>query len=267
MRSEVIWLIILLLACALPLAAQDPSEEEKIRKENPYTTAADIERGRHLFMGHCAPCHGPSGDGGRGANLARPKLPRAVDDQALFKLLKSGIDGTEMPAAWEMINREVWQVVAYVRTLGRVAPENVPGDAARGRDLFRNKAKCTQCHTVAGEGGAIGPELTEVGARRSAAYLRRALVEPEADLPDGFLQVRLVTKDGRRLTGVRLNEDTFSLQVRDLSDRLYSFWKTDLREIQKDRGKSPMPSYRGTLSDSEIDDVVAYLVSLRGSSS
>lgn len=265
MTFDVVRLAAILIASALGLVAQDPSEE-KIPKENPHTAAADVERGRHLFLGHCAPCHGPAGDGGRGANLARPKLPRAADDPALFRLLKNGIPNTEMPAAWEMIDREMWQVVAYVRSLGRTAPEKVSGDAARGQDLFRTKGKCIQCHTVAGQGGGLGPELTEIGARRSAAYLRRSLVEPDADVPEGFLQVRLVTKDGRRLTGVRLNEDTFSLQVRDLSDRLQSFWKADLRDIQKDRGKSPMPSYRSTLSELEIDDVVAYLVSLRGSS-
>ena len=251
---------------ALPLAAQEASEE-KIPKENPHTTPADIERGRRLFLGHCAPCHGPAGDGGRGANLARPKLPRAPDDQALFRLLKDGIPETEMPSAWEMIDREIWQVMAYVRTLGRTAVENLPGDRARVESLFRTKGKCTQCHTVAGQGGRLGPELTEIGARRSAAYLRRALLEPEAEVPEGFLQVRVVAKDGRRLTGVRLNEDTFTLQMRDLGDQIYSVWKADLKEIQKDRGKSPMPSYRSVLSDAELDDLIAYLASLRGSSS
>src|SRR5262249_19808433 len=229
--------------CALALAAQTDAEE-KIPKENPHTTPADVKRGQHLFFGHCAPCHGPQGEGARGPTLARPKLPRAPDDPAFFKLLKNGIEGTEMPAAWEMTDREVWQVVAYVRTLGRIPIENVPGDRARGESLVRGKGKCLQCHTVSGQGGALGPELTQIGARRSAANLRRALLEPEADLPEGFRQVSLVTKDGRRLTGVRLNEDTFSIQLRDLSDRLHSLWKADLKEFHKDDRKSPMPAYK-----------------------
>ncbi len=253
------------LACTLPLAAQD-TPEEKIPKENPHTAPADVSRGQHLFFGHCAPCHGPRGEGGRGPTLARPKLPRAADDQALFKVMRNGIEGTEMPGAWAMIDREVWQTAAFVRTLGQTPIEQVPGDAARGEQVYGGKGKCSQCHTVKGRGGNLGPELTEIGARRSAAYLRRALLEPEAEVPEGFLQVRLVAKDGRRLTGVRLNEDTYSLQVRDLSGVPHSFWKTDLTELHKDWKKSPMPGYRGVLSDAEIEDLIAYLVGLRGSS-
>ena len=257
--------LLISFSCALALAAQDPSEE-KIPKENPHTTPADVERGKRLFGGQCASCHGPAGEGGFGANLARPRLPRAPDDQALFRTIKNGIEGTEMPGAWVMIDKEVWQVAAFVRTLGRIAEENVPGDRARGENLFRTKGNCAQCHMVAGQGGRTGPELTEAGARRSASYLRRALLEPEKAMPEGFLQVRVATKDGRRITGIRLNEDTYSLQFRDLSDRLHSFWKADLTELHKERDKTPMPSYRGVLSASELDDLIAYLVSLRGKS-
>ena len=73
-----------------------------------------------------------------------------------------------------------------------------------------------------------------------------------------------MTRDGRQITGIRVNEDTFTIQIRDDSDRLYSFRKEELREFHKNWGKSPMPSYRGVLSDSEIRDVIAYLVSLEG---
>ena len=115
-----------------------------------------------------------------------------------------------------------------------------------------------------GEGGSLGPELSEIGAGRSASHLRAAVLDPETELPKGFLQVTLVTRDGRRITGVRLNEDTFTIQVRDLNGRLYSFLKQDLKELQKDTGKSPMPRFREVLSTAETDDLVAYLVSLRG---
>jgi hypothetical protein len=95
-------------------------------------------------------------------------------------------------------------------------------------------------------------------------YLREALLDPEAAVPDGFLQVRLVTQDGRRITGVRVNEDTFSIQIRDLSDNFHSFFKSELAELDKQQGKSPMPSYKGVFSSGELDDLVAYLDSLRG---
>ncbi|MGH9659994.1 MAG: c-type cytochrome [Bryobacteraceae bacterium] len=252
------------LAAALILPAQE--DEPKIPKENPHKSAADIERGKKLFGGQCASCHGPLGEGGRGVNLARPTLPRAPDDPALFRTIRNGIEGTEMPGAWVMIDREVWQVAAFVRTLGRARPETVAGDPARGAALYRGKGNYAQCHALHRTGGRMGPDLTEIGARRSAAYLRESLVKPEAAAPEGFMQVRLTTAKGQSLTGVRLGEDTFSVQVRDLTDNLHSFWRRDLKDYRREQGKSPMPSYSQSLTASELDDLVAYLVSLRGKS-
>ena len=163
-----------------------------------------------------------------------------------------------------MSARQIWQVAAFVRTLGRVERSKTPGDPRRGEQLCAGKGGCAGCHTVAGRGGAIGPDLTDIGARSSPAYMRISIIDPEAAVPPDFLQVRVVVKDGRRITGVRLNEDAFSIQMRDLSNQFHSFWKSELAELVRDRGRSPMPSYRNVLSSEEIDDLVAYLESLRG---
>jgi len=234
-----------------------------IPKENPFTSAADLTRGARLFTANCAPCHGPKGNGGRGANLARPRLPRAADDAALFLIIRDGILNTEMPGAWAMTDHEIWQVVAHVRTLGRMTPERVPGDPTAGRQLFRSKG-CSGCHAVALEGGRVGPPLTEIGERRSAAYMRSALLDPSANLPEDFAMAEIATSGGRRITGIVLNEDTYSVQVRDLSDNLHSFWKHELSAFEKHTDRTPMPSYRNRLNDREMDDLIAYLVSLRG---
>jgi cytochrome c oxidase cbb3-type subunit 3 len=259
-------LVGIIFSFALAAAAQqvpfDP--EYVIPKANPDTTPADLKNGQQLFMGQCARCHGPKGEGGRGAVLARPKLPHAPDDEALFIVIRDGIKGTEMPAGYAVDTRETWQLAAYVRSLGHVASEALPGDPKRGQELYRSKGHCSQCHIVSGQGGSLGPELTEIGSRRSVAHLHAAILDPESTLPDGFLQVRLVSKDGRRITGVRLNEDTFTIQIIDLNGGLHSFFKEELKELQSDTGKSPMPSFRKTLSAPEVDDLVAYLYSLRG---
>jgi cytochrome c1 len=83
-------------------------------------------------------------------------------------------------------------------------------------------------------------------------------------MPDNYLRIHAVTKDGRQIDGVRVDEDTFTIQIRDAQDRLYSFRKEELKELRKDWGKSPMPGYRGVFSESEVQDVVAYLASLQG---
>jgi len=235
-----------------------------IPKQNPYTTPADLKRGEQLFQGQCAGCHGPKGEGGKGAFLAQQRLRRAPDEESLFLVIRDGVKGTEMPAAATLTSREIWQLASYVRSLGRLPPETVPGDPKRGQELYRTKGNCAQCHIVSGQGGSLGPELTEIGARRNVARLGAVLMDPEANIVEGFLQVRLVTADGRRITGVRLNEDTFTIQIRDLNGGIYSFAKGDLRDLQKEPGKTPMPSFRATFSRAEADDLVAYLASLKG---
>jgi len=116
---------------------------------------------------------------------------------------------------------------------------------------------------IAGQGGRQGPDLSDIGAKRSPANLRQSLVEPEASIAGGFVLVNLATKDGRKITGARLNENTFSIQVRDFSDKIHSLRKSELAEVKRELGKSTMPSYR-SLSGAELDDLVAYLHGLRG---
>lgn len=239
------------------------------------------DAGGVLFKTHCAPCHGDKGDGGRGANIAVRKLQRAPDDAALANLIANGIPGTQMPAT-RMTDDERLQLVQFVRTLGRqgaaeASAGSVTGDRARGEQIFNNKGNCMRCHMVAGRGGRMGPDLTDIGSHRSPSFLRTSILEPEAEVPetfsfyrrviymtDAYLRVRVVTADGKQISGTRMDEDTFTIQLRDDSDRVYSFRKSELKELHKDWGKSPMPSYKNSLSASELEDVVAYLASLQG---
>jgi cytochrome c oxidase cbb3-type subunit III len=239
-------------------------------------THPDLDAGRKLFQSHCAVCHGPAGDGGKGTNLAQPRLPRAPDDRALARIITFGIPGTEMPHT-RLTAEQLAGIIFYVRSLGRAPSAPLGGDVRRGEEVYGGKGNCAQCHAINGRGGVLGPDLSEIGLRRSPAYLRQSLTQPEAAIPDSFtsykkvtlipdnfLQIRMVTIDGRRITGARVNEDTFSIQIRDASGRIHSFFKEELRELHKDWGKSPMPSYRGVLSEAELEDVAAYLSSLRG---
>jgi putative heme-binding domain-containing protein len=110
----------------------------------------------------------------------------------------------------------------------------------------------------------MGPPLADVGERRSAAYLRAALLDPAANLPDSFLTAEITTRTGKRVAGIVLHEDTFSIQLRDLNGNLHSYWKQELSSFEEHDDRTPMPSFRGRLGDRELDDLVAYLASLRG---
>jgi putative heme-binding domain-containing protein len=255
--------VIVVVAVTRPMAAQvDP--EYLVPKANPFTSADDLTRGEKLFKAQCSRCHGTKGEGGLGAVLAQPRLRHGTDDESLFTTIRKGVKDTEMPPADTMTSREIWQIAGYVRSLGHIPDQTVRGDAKHGEVLYRSKGTCNKCHVVAGEGGSLGPELSEIGARRGADQLRKTLLDPESTLPEGFLQLGLTTKDGHQITGIRINEDTFTIQVRDLSGRPYSFIKADLNELQRQTGRTPMPGFRQTLSTEELDDLVAYLVSLRG---
>lgn len=233
----------------------------------PKTTPEDLAEGQRVFGTQCSYCHGPKGEGGQGAVLAVQRLPHAPDDQTLFRIIREGIPGTRMPAS-ALTSSQIWQVAAYVRTLGRgegtKSAGGSNGDPRHGRQIFVTKGGCTKCHTIGGHGGAVGPDLTDIGDRRDAAQLRTSLLEPSASVPLDFLQVRVVTKAGRSITGVRINEDTFSIQIRDLSNQVHSFWKNELTDIVKEPKRSIMPSYQSILSAAELDDMLAYLESLRG---
>ena len=223
---------------------------------------ADVALGKRLYESQCSLCHGEDGRGGRGPSLAQPRLKHASDEAALRKVIASGIAGTEMPGAWQLSPREVESVAAYVLKLGKVAEENLPGDAARGRMVYQ-KQGCAGCHIVMGVGSGFGPELTDIGARRSASYLREAVLKPGASGPEGFLWMEATTKSGHGARGVRVNEDTFTLQLKDMTGKFYTFRKADLQELMRMVDESPMPAY-DKLGAGELDDLVNYLASLRG---
>ena len=251
---------LLLAVFALPALAATTEPKVKLPAGR-----ADLARGEKLFAVHCALCHGPKGEGGRGPMLAQAKLSRAPDDATLVKVIEEGIRGTEMPAAGALSDHEIRQTAAFVRSLGRVPVKPVPGNPSRGAGIFRGKGGCNACHSIHGDGGVSAPDLAGIGDRRSAAYLRESVVDPGAAVPEEYLLLTVVANSGRSVTGVRLNEDSFSIQVRDDSGGVYSFWKSEVARIDKQRGKSPMPSFKDRLSDEELTDVVAYLASLKES--
>jgi cytochrome c oxidase cbb3-type subunit 3 len=250
-------LMLMLAAGAFPLAAQ---------------STADLAKGKQLFLGMCSRCHGIEGGGAEGPNLNRPVLTRANTDEALSTVIRNGIPDRGMPRTRPMTGGELHALVTYVRSLGATAPVTTTGNPQNGQAIYK-KSGCASCHVVAGEGGTLGPELTAIGSRRSPDYLRQAVLDPGAVLPRGtmlipgrgfneYLPVRVVTRDGREVRGVRVNEDSFTIQVRDAGNQLYSFRKADLQELEKQMGKSLMPEYK--LAGSEIGDLVAFLSSLGG---
>jgi putative heme-binding domain-containing protein len=227
-----------------------------------HETAADLLDGERAYRQTCANCHGPDGDVITGIDLGRGQFRRQMTDEDLVRIIRTGIPNTPMPPS-NMTGEQAQKIVAYLRSLAATKRAGaVSGDAARGRAIFDGKGACTGCHSVAGTGSGVGPDLTRIGALRGALDIERSLVEPAADVQAANRFYRVVMRDGTTLTGRLLSHDTFTVQLLDTKQQLRSFVKSDLRE--HGFAESPMPSYRGTLTPQELADVVSYLVSLKG---
>jgi putative heme-binding domain-containing protein len=256
------WLLAGALAAAMPLMAraQMLAENRPLNEAEP----ADLAEGKRLYGAQCALCHGMDGSGGYGPSLLVPVLARASDDRGLFRVVDQGIPGL-MPGYGRANGpRRSWQLAAYVRmmTAGSAAVV-LPGDAAKGKVVYQERG-CGSCHVLEGMGRAYGPDLSGIGAQRGPAYIKEALLKPSARVPDGHVVVTAKPKDARAVRGVRVSEDVFWVYVRDPGGRIHRYWKEDLEALEREAGASLMPEYGPQRSATEVDDLVAYLASLRG---
>ena len=235
---------------------------------------ADVQAGKTLFNGLCVTCHGFEGTGGAGPPLNRPKLTSAPTDAALREVISEGIPERGMPRVRRTTENELRQLVAYVRSIGRTAGAKAIGNPQKGREHFA-KLGCAGCHIIDGVGGSFGPALSDIGRLRGADYLRRAIVDPGATLPVGtlpvpargyqeYLPVRVVMKDGSEVRGARVNEDLFTIQIRDTKGAFHSIRKSNAELVRKEIGASLMPSFKDRVTGADLDDLVAYLASLGG---
>src|SRR5580704_16552977 len=164
--------ILCFLFCLCFAGAQEGKDKSDDRDKdlpdkNPYASPADLATGRQYFPGHCAQCPGPEGEGGRGVNLTTGRYRHGSSDRELYMTIRKGVPGSEMPGSW-FSQPELWRVVAYVRRLGAAgAEEKAAGDPKAGQAIYEGKGGCAACHIVNGKGGLVGPDLSEIGLRRS----------------------------------------------------------------------------------------------------
>ncbi len=256
--------VLLAVAFAVALSTAPAGGNAEVQQEHVGTYAqADIEFGLGLYRSTCATCHGEDGGGVTGINL-RIATPRAQTDEALMMLIATGIPDTAMPPG-EYSQSELTALVAYIRSMGELDARDVQiGDAGRGESIVGGKGNCTSCHRI-GRTGTLGsaPELSDIGNLRTAGRLEASLLDPTDAMIPINRPVRAVLADGTAVSGRRLNEDTYSVQLVDDDGQLQSLDKTTLREFTVIT-ESPMPSYTDMLSEQEIADVIAYLLTLRG---
>ncbi|HLX41864.1 MAG TPA: PQQ-dependent dehydrogenase, methanol/ethanol family [Bryobacteraceae bacterium] len=218
-------------------------------------TPEQIDQGRRLFEASCASCHGQNAKGGRGPDLTG-KLNRGSLESEIADNITGGIAGTQMPA-FPMPGENVRAIVAFLKSLRPGETDlALAGNVDSGQRLFFGAAGCSRCHMYRGQGGRLGPDLSRIGEARSARELQRAIAQPHRDMVRGFETVEVHLKNGSEIRGVRKNEDTFSLQVMDPSEKLHLLAKKDVASVRL-TGKSLMPE--GAASGPQLDDVIAFL--------
>lgn len=224
---------------------------------------ADIQYGSRIFAAQCTVCHGPTGDMVPRVDLRTGRYRRASNDNQLRALLTTGIPGTGM-LPFKFDSSELTMLVAYLRNMRDFDARAVTlGDAGLGQVVFEGSGGCAGCHRVNGKGPRVAPELSEIGAVRSADALQRSLIDPSGSIQPVNRFVRAVPRNGKIISGRRLNEDTYTVQLIDEQERLVSLAKADLRDYTVIM-TSPMPAYKDKLGSRELADVVAYLLSLKG---
>ncbi len=257
MKALICTFLLVALLPVIPAVAQHGEDT----LQNPYTKEEDVKSGSLMYRSHCAVCHGLKGEGSRGRELLTGLFRHGSRDMDIYKTISEGIPGTEMPGIF-FEGRQLWQLVAFVKSLsvGRAA-EQVDGDATKGREVYMAKG-CMNCHRVQGDGNRLGPDLSDVGAKRSLGHLQSSVLKPNEKVLPQHWMVRAITKDGMQVSGLRMNEDTFSVQLINAREELMSFQKSDLSQYDINRSSS-MPSFEGQFEGSDFNDLIAYLASLR----
>src|SRR2546428_162110 len=143
----------------------------------PYART-DIRYGAQIYAAQCSACHGVNGTQIGGVDLGGGALRRASSDQDLRSVLNNGIPGTAMPP-FRFDPSELTAIVAYIRNMRTFDARGAAvGDSNRGRAWFEGAGGCANCHRVNGKGPRVAPDLSDIGALRSADFLERTLRDP-----------------------------------------------------------------------------------------
>jgi quinoprotein glucose dehydrogenase len=269
MSARARWVIGLALAAAalaVGLAADGADDRPEAPAAAPkIADPAALAEGQALFRGLCSGCHGGLGRGGKGPDLTDDRWLHGGTDAAIAQVIRNGVPRTTMKKLGESLkDDQIAKVIAYVRSLARSPTEStwkpyLAGDPKSGRAVFfdlKGKAQCARCHTVGGEGGRIGPSLDRI------EFVMESILQPSKEIAPEYESVAVATKTGEVITGLRVNETNFDIQLREENGRFHSLMKRDLDEL-KVLKQSLMPeNFSEALTVKELHDLFAYLMTL-----
>ncbi len=237
-----------------------PVAEAQRRQAGLTYDAKQVEAGGKLFGESCSVCHGSDGRGSaRGPGLTRGMIVSRGSDEEVATVIRRGVPNSSMPP-FALPETEIGHLVAFIRSLSiRAAQLAVAGNPEAGKQIFVGKGRCSGCHMIRGQGGLLGPDLSNLGAERTLAEIRQSVINPDLAEETRFQAVTVVTQKGKKVAGTVRNRDNFSLQMIDAQGTLHLFLNSELREIVLQK-KSAMPEdYEKSLSAGELQDLLAFL--------
>jgi putative heme-binding domain-containing protein len=259
MKRTLVGAVSLLVGSMSLMAAQNPT---MLGHPEDYARV-DVQHGARLYAEHCDRCHSADGNGVSGVDLRSGKFRNATTDNQLRTVITNGFPTAGMPP-FKFDAADLTGLVAYLRNMNSIDRGSLrPGNAAHGQIVLETKGACLSCHRINDKGSRKGPNLSDIGANRSAGSLERSLIDPSSQMWPINRPIHIVTKDGKVINGRRLNEDTYTVQIADEEGRLLALNKADLKEFIVST-KSTMPSYKEELTAEELADVVSFLLTLKG---
>jgi putative heme-binding domain-containing protein len=231
----------------------------------------DLAEGQALFRGLCSGCHGGVGRGGKGPDLTDNRWIHGGSDADVARVIQNGVPKTTMKKLGDALKPDqIHKLIGYIRSLARAPGEPtwkpyIAGDPKVGRRLFfdpQTKVPCAKCHSISGEGGRVGPALDRIANRRAPEYIMESIVDPSKDVAPEYETVVVLTKEGRVISGIRINETNFSIQLHEEDGHFHSFLKRELDDSKAIK-KSLMPENAvELLTVKELHDLFAYLMTL-----
>lgn len=233
---------------------------QSVVPKNPFGHGPEVvAEGHAIFNQTCTTCHGMDGsEGERAPALVGERRFFRLSENALYDTIKHGIPGTGMPAL-NLPDESIWKIVVFIRAMRSSASEvDVPGDVAHGKQVFSGKGGCVKCHMINGEGGTIGPDLSNIGAQITLKRMKEALTV-DGPIPTGYQPVKVVTLKGTTIEGVAKNQDSFSIQLLDNQNHLHLLDRAELKSVEESKISLMPHNYDKVLSREEYNDLLAML--------
>jgi putative heme-binding domain-containing protein len=173
-------------------------------------------------------------------------------DQGLMDVLTQAgglTQGTRKPDA-----KEIEALTAEVRSRG---------DAVRGEAIYRRaELQCQKCHAIGGAGGAVGPDMSSIGASAPIDYLVESLLLPSKAIKEGYHSVLVTTKRGEQFTGIKIRETKEAITLRTDQDKEVVIPLRRVENIMPSKVSLMPEGLTDSLTRNELVDLVAFLSAL-----